>query len=340
MRIAAWAVDPRSPGPQRPGDDTSWSEVCTGGLAGRYSRETRTGPRDEARTEPHLMAPEPLRLNENLTTDAGRRAEDPGKAVIQALRAQNAVLQHDLAQRSTELDAVSRELDALSYALAHDLRTPARALDGFSNKLLVLPDVGLSDESRRCVGVIERNARRIGQMIDGLLACSRAARHPLQAEDVLPRSIVNRVLDAMRSEHHSRQVDIHVGELLPCRADVHLLECVFSNLISNALKFTRAREIAVIEIRSVRDDGHIRYVVKDNGVGFDMQYAGKLFGIFQRMHQDATTEGVGCGLALVQRIVQRHGGRVWAEAVPVQGGHIFIHAVGQRGGWGGAWLTF
>lgn len=257
-----------------------------------------------------------------------------------ALRARVTALERQLAEQALqyaaqagrldavthELDAATRDLDRVCYAVAHDLRAPLRAVDGFSNKLRNLHHTDLSPRGQRYLDTIQRNGQQLGRLIDGLLACSRVARQPLRRRAVQPREIVDRVLADLRSETDGRQVDIRIGDLVPCRADVRLLERVFSAVISNALRFSRGRELAVIEIGSRDHDGDPTYVVSDNGIGFDMRYADKLFGIFQRLHDapddPGASEGIGVGLAICQRIVQRHGGRIWVESSPGHGATV------------------
>jgi light-regulated signal transduction histidine kinase (bacteriophytochrome) len=262
-----------------------------------------------------------------------RAASEDANDAERALRARIAALERQLAEQARQyeeqasrLEAVTRELDSFSYAVAHELRAPLRAVDGFSNKLRDLHGADLSPRGRRYLDTIQRNGRQLGRQIDGLLACSRVARQPLRRQAVQPREIVQRVLADFGAEIEGRQVDIRIGDLVPCRADVRLLARVFSGLIANALTFSRGRELAVIEIGSRYQDDAPTYVISDNGIGFDMRYADKLFGIFQRLHdpqrEPTEGEGIGVGLAICQRIVQRHGGRIWAESSPDRGATV------------------
>jgi light-regulated signal transduction histidine kinase (bacteriophytochrome) len=164
----------------------------------------------------------------------------------------------------------------------------------------------------------------MGQLIDDLLAFSRLSRQPLRTQQVAPTDLVHQVLEGLRGEQDGRQVAITVGELPHCQADPTLLAQVFVNLLANALKFTRQRDVAHIEIGCRQVNGEQIYFVKDDGTGFDMQYANKLFGVFQRLHRIEEYEGTGVGLAIVQRIVHRHGGRVWAEAAINAGATFFF----------------
>jgi light-regulated signal transduction histidine kinase (bacteriophytochrome) len=164
----------------------------------------------------------------------------------------------------------------------------------------------------------------MGQLVDDLLAFSRLSRQPLRTRQLAPADLVHQVLESLHGEQNGRQVAITVRELPHCQADSALLTQVFVNLLANALKFTRQRDVAHIEIGCQQENGEQIYFVKDNGSGFDMQYANKLFGVFQRLHRIEEYEGTGVGLAIVQRIIHRHGGRVWAEAAINAGATFFF----------------
>jgi light-regulated signal transduction histidine kinase (bacteriophytochrome) len=183
----------------------------------------------------------------------------------------------------------------------------------------------LPSEAGRYLKTIRESSQQMGHLIDDLLAFSRLSRQPLNKQPVAMDNLVRQALADLGTEQEGRHVEISMGELPPCQADPGLLRQVWINLLSNALKFTRQREMARIEIGcQTNADGEPVYFVKDNGTGFDMQYAGKLFGVFQRLHRAEEYEGTGVGLAIVQRIVHRHGGRVWAEAEPGQGATFYF----------------
>ncbi len=236
----------------------------------------------------------------------------------------NAELEHRVNERTLQLEMANKELESFSYSVSHDLRTPLRAVDGFSQA--VLEDFGpqLPDECRRYLVTIREGAQRMGMLIDDLLSFSRLSRLPLNRMDVPTDNLVRTVLDDLVSQEKERKVELRIGSLPPCSGDPSLLKQVWINLVSNALKYTRKREVAVIEIgcESGRE-GNV-YFIRDNGTGFDMRYAGKLFGVFQRLHRSEEYEGTGVGLALVQRIILRHGGRVWAEAEVDRGATFFF----------------
>jgi PAS domain S-box-containing protein len=223
-----------------------------------------------------------------------------------------------------ELEAAYKELEAFSYSVSHDLRAPLRAVDGFSRILLDDYLADLSGEAKDYLLRVRANTERMGQLIDDLLAFSRLSRQPLAKQTIQPADVVHHVWDDLRAEWDARRVDVVIGDLPACEADPRLLRQVWLNLLSNALKFTRRREAPRIEVGSERQNADRAYFVKDNGVGFDMRYADKLFGVFQRLHSSEDYEGTGVGLAIVQRIIHRHGGRVWAEAAVDNGATFYF----------------
>lgn len=226
-------------------------------------------------------------------------------------------LNQDLEQRVTErtaqLEAANKELEAFSYSVSHDLRAPLRAIDGFSRILMEEHAPQLAPEALRYLKLVRDNTRQMGNLVDDLLAFSRLSRQPLRKQSVKTDALVHRAFDELRAETNGRQVEFKVAEMPACQADPNLLKQVWVNLLSNALKYTRQRDLARIEIGWEKQDDEQVFFVRDNGVGFDMNYAHKLFGVFQRLHRSEDYEGTGVGLAIIQRIVHRHGGRVWAE---------------------------
>jgi light-regulated signal transduction histidine kinase (bacteriophytochrome) len=211
------------------------------------------------------------------------------------------------------------ELDAFSYSVSHDLRAPLRAVNGFSNILLQDYASQLTPDGCSHLRTIVDSAHHMGQLIDDLLAFSRLGRQALRRQRVLPADVARGALAELAPQQENRSVEIVIGELAACAADPALLRQVYVNLLSNALKYTSKRAIGHIEAGYRQTDGEVVYFVKDDGAGFDMRYADKLFGVFQRLHRADEYEGTGVGLAIVQRIVHRHGGRIWAEAAPDQG---------------------
>jgi PAS domain S-box-containing protein len=231
----------------------------------------------------------------------------------------NVELEERVKQRTTELETANKELEAFSYSVSHDLRAPLRAVDGFSQA--VLEDYGpkLPEGGRHYLERVRDGAQRMGALIDDLLTFSRLSRAPLSKQAIDTGQLVRDVITELRDQKQDRNLDLRVAELPPCHGDRALLKQVWLNLLSNALKYTSTREKAVIEVGSKSENGEVVWFVADNGVGFDMQYSNKLFGVFQRLHRTDEFEGTGVGLAIVQRIVHRHGGRVWANAALNQG---------------------
>lgn len=229
--------------------------------------------------------------------------------------------EEELQERVAQIQAANKEMEAFSYSISHDLRAPLRAIDGFSRIVLEEYAPHLPDDGQRYLRMARENTQRMGQLIDDLLAFSRLGRQPLQKKCVAPTDLVRAVLADLRDEAAGRQVEIVLGELCTCQADPALLKQVFVNLLTNAFKFTRNQPAARIEIGCRHGDpsGQNTYFVKDNGAGFDMQFVHKLFGVFQRLHRTEDYPGTGVGLAIVQRIIHRHGGRVWAEGAVNQG---------------------
>ncbi|MBV9127288.1 MAG: hypothetical protein JO117_04300, partial [Verrucomicrobia bacterium] len=246
------------------------------------------------------------------------------------VRQLNAELEHRVRERTVELEAANKELEAFSYSISHDLRAPLRAVDGFSQAVLEDYAAQLPAEGQRYLQTIREGAQRMGTLIDDLLTFSRLSRLPLQRRAVETNRLVSGVLAELSSEREGRQVKVDVQDLPVSSGDPALLQQVWCNLLSNALKYTRRRASAVVEIGCTQQDGESIYFVRDNGAGFDMRYTDKLFGVFQRLHRAEEYEGTGVGLALVQRIVQRHGGRIWAEAA-LDRGATFYFTLGGRG---------
>src|SRR5271166_1315992 len=229
-----------------------------------------------------------------------------------------------LRERTAQLEAANQELERFAYSVSHDLRAPLRAIDGFCQILMTEHAPGLDGEPRRYLQRVSENTRKMGRLIDDLLHFSRLGRQAMTRQPVAMADLVRQCLEELQGEREGREVEVILGELPPCRADAALLKQVWLNLLANALKFTRSRAVARIEAGSFARDGETVYFVRDNGVGFDMAYADKLFGVFQRLHRQEDYEGTGVGLALVQRIIHRHGGRVWAEAGPDRGAAFFF----------------
>ncbi len=247
------------------------------------------------------------------------------KSIEDENRRLHADLEERVKSRTAELEAAYRELDSFSYSVSHDLRAPLRAVDGFSTILLQEYRSSLPDVTVTYLEKIRENTRRMGSLIDDLLNFSRMSRQPLNRFLIDPASIASEAYDALRSETYGRQIHLTIQEMPACSADPALLNQVYVNLLSNALKFTRMRAVAEIEVGILkREDGKTVFYVKDNGIGFDMKYASKIFGVFQQIHEDPALEGTGVGLAIVERIIHRHGGEIWVESAPGTGTTFFF----------------
>lgn len=230
------------------------------------------------------------------------------------VKSRSTVLDYTEQKKSLEkIEQLNQELESFSYSVSHDLRAPLRSIDGYTQILLEDYAHHLDDEGKRVLKVVVNNARRMAKLIDDLLDFSRVGRKEVTKSVVNAENIVKSVVSELTSQDEGREVRIHISPLDPCDADPNLLRQVWVNLISNALKYTRKTSHPEVEISSRRNPSEVVYSIKDNGTGFDMAYAHKLFGVFQRLHRQQEFDGTGVGLAIVHRIVTRHGGRVWAE---------------------------
>ena len=244
------------------------------------------------------------------------------RRIEQQLAKTNAELQ----KRTIELEASNKELEAFAYSTSHDLRAPLRHVAGYAELLQKHAAAVLDEKSRRYVAMLLESAKRMGTLIDDLLAFSRIGRTETHNTLVSLEQVVREVLSEVERETDGRDIAWKVGALPSLHGDRAMLRVALHNLIANAVKFTRTRPQAEIEIGSTNGKpDEVVVFVKDNGVGFDMKYVGKLFGVFQRLHRPESFEGTGIGLATVQRIVARHGGRVWAEG-SIDGGATFYIA--------------
>lgn len=242
----------------------------------------------------------------------------------ESVRSLNEELESRVMHRTSQLENANQELEAFSYSVSHDLRAPLRAIDGFSRILLDEQGPTLSDEGRRLLSRVRANTQQMGMLIDDLLAFSRLSRQALQRQTSCHREIVERALGDLREELVERDVDVRIGDLPDSQSDPALLKQIYVNLLSNAFKFTRDSSPSVIEVGAKEQDGNTVYFVRDNGVGFDARYEDKLFGVFQRLHRAEDYEGTGVGLAIVNRIVQRHDGQITAESEPGKGATFYF----------------
>jgi CHASE3 domain sensor protein/two-component sensor histidine kinase len=226
--------------------------------------------------------------------------------------------------RTSELSETNIELESFAYSVAHDLRAPLRHIAGYSNILAVDYGPQFDGEGQRYLGRLVDGAQKMGRLVDDLLSLSKVGRQDLSLEAVPLDALLQQVVEDLGGECLGREIEWRIGDLFSVNCDPGLIKQVFVNLLSNAVKYTGKRERAVIQVGQMMQNNERVIFVRDNGVGFEMQYVGKLFGVFQRLHKARDFEGTGVGLAIVQRIVRKHGGRIWAEAEPDQGATFFF----------------
>jgi light-regulated signal transduction histidine kinase (bacteriophytochrome) len=236
----------------------------------------------------------------------------------------NEELEKRVKQRTEQLEAANKELEAFTYSVSHDLRAPLRSVHGFTKILLEDYESTLDDEGKRICGIISSSATQMGELIDDLLSFSRIGRSSLNPSEIDMKKMVMKIFEGMTSPAERKRIKLKTVKLHKAFGDVTLFGQVWTNLISNAMKYSSKKVISEISITSQLKYNRITYSIKDNGVGFDMNYKHKLFGVFQRLHSEAEFEGNGVGLAIVQRIILKHGGKVWAEGEVGKGATFYF----------------
>jgi signal transduction histidine kinase len=248
-----------------------------------------------------------------------------GLAMVNARHVANLEARKDsLRALNDELKSIYRELEDFSFSISHDLRTPLRAIDGFSS---ILEDKYLEHslpEARRCINIIRSNSQKMGKLLDGLQEFLNINQKALRRTAISPLDIIRGLIAYQIRLHGERKIEFSFGDMPVCNADPEMMKIVFSHLISNAIKYTRKCDVARIEMGHLQNNGEGAYFIRDNGVGFDMRYADKVFRVYQRLHSTGEYEGIGLGMALTKHIIRQHGGRIWTESEPGKGTAFFF----------------
>lgn len=308
----------RRDGSPYPADECPIHSACREGRVLHRSDETYW--RKDGSPLPVDLVATPIRLEgETIGSVVAFRDVTERRRAEEEIRRLNTDLEHRVAERTSQLQTAFQELETFSYSISHDLRTPLRAIDGFSRILTEQHRDQLDDEGKRLLGIVRESTQRMGRLIDDILAFSRTGRGEITAAEIDMTALARTVFEELLAAAPGRELRLDMTPLPPARGDPLLVRQVLANLLGNAVKFTRGRSPALITIRGEVEGAESVYTVADDGVGFDMRHVGKLFGVFHRLHGSDEFEGTGIGLAIVKRIVARHGGRVWAEGKVGQG---------------------
>ena len=233
-------------------------------------------------------------------------------------------LNNDLEEKNEELNFLNKELESFTYSVSHDLRAPLRAVNGYSRILLEEHTQDLNEEVSRLLGIISSNGKKMGELIDNLLSLSKLGKREIQKGEVDMEGLVQSVVEELKNVEGGEKVAWEIHQLPTCYGDYRLLRQVWINLISNAVKYSSKKSFPFVKVGAEVKANEVVYYVKDNGAGFDMKFADQLFGVFQRLHKPTEFEGTGVGLAIVQRIVSRHGGKAWAEGTVGEGACFYF----------------
>jgi light-regulated signal transduction histidine kinase (bacteriophytochrome) len=251
------------------------------------------------------------------------------KLAEEKIKMMNEELEKRVAQRTMQLQAANKELETFSYSVSHDLRAPLRAISGFTRILSEDYKKQLDTEGQRICKVIAENTQKMGQLIEDILKFSRFGKAEMSLTEIDMFQLANSVFLEITTEEDRKKISFRVEQIPSAKGDRNLIKQVWINLISNAVKFSSKKEKAVINIGSNVEEKSVVYFINDNGVGFDMNYAGKLFNVFQRMHTSEEFEGTGVGLAIVKHVINRHNGKVWLQSEPDKGTTLFFSLPGK-----------
>ncbi|MFI5251254.1 MAG: ATP-binding protein [Bacteroidota bacterium] len=245
----------------------------------------------------------------------------------------NRELEQLVTRQTARLRSATEELDAFSYAIAHDLRAPLRAINGFTSLIMENHASNLDEEGKRLLNIVKLNANRMGQLLDDMVAYSRINRQELEPMTLVDMNkMVNEIIGELQKDHPDDTLSFKIHDIAPVVCNAQMIHQVWANLISNAVKFTAGRAEKIVEIGSTEEKQEIIYFVKDSGVGFDMQFAQNMFGMFQRLHPAKAFDGKGVGLAIVKRIINKHDGKVWSEGVVDKGATLYFSLPRNRVG--------